>query len=535
MRKQWILLILLLIFISTVNWIWLTIDTRVCHGNRYDHMQKSLRYARRLQKGDLLGFFKDLVSLRKGRPPLVMLLTTPAHFFHYRNEDLTAMANVLFIALTFLIIFKICKFYLDPNSAILCCFILFMYPGVSFFIRVYPLPIALMSMVSLSIYFLLRCEYFTNLKYSILLGISLGLGMLTKQSYPLFIAAPFIYTVLKSGLIPLIHKAKVNSPSSLSKVRLNFLYCLIGALALTSIWYIPNFKERIWPIYYNNSQEWARSRWSSHYYLHNVKDFLLFYPVTMIKRGTSFFFALLFLFSSIIFLKIPKFRNVKDVLIWWMIFPFLVFSCFLNKQLRYIIPLFPALAIMTGQGIYQIKTRLIRQVLIGLIVAVGLFQFFLSSFDIPMLSGISPKRLTRGRIRLFVAGKTYRPGKEEFMVNDIITAAREAMEKAGDTRTKVNFLCIHKNWSRSPVNYYAFKEKLNIKFRVPGQWRTYLSMLARKDYDYVMYSDTSEDANAKRKRIMDEALSYIKERPDEYRVIYEKTLRDGSNIVIYKR
>jgi len=393
-------------------------------------------------------------------------------------------------------------------------------------------------MVSLSIYLLLRCEYFTNLKYSILLGISLGLGMLTKQSYLPFIAAPFIYIVLKSGLIPLIHKAKFRSPSSLSKVRLNFLYCLIGALALTSIWYIPNFKERIWPIYYNNSQEWARPRLSSlssHYYLRNVKDFLLFYPVTIIKKGISFFFALLFLFSSIIFLKIPKFRNVKDVLIWWMIFPFLVFSSFLNKQLRFIIPLFPALAIMTGQGIYQIKTRLIRQVLIGLIVAVGLFQFFLSSFDIPMLSGISPKRLTRGRIRLFVAGKRYRPGKEEFMVNDIITAAREAMEKAGDTRRRVKFLCIHEGWSRSPVNYYAFKEKLDIRFRVPGSEKIYPSMLAQENYDYVMYSDTSEDVDVKHKRMIDEALSYIKERPDEYRVIYEKTLRDGSNIVIYKR
>lgn len=528
---------MLLLFVSTVNWIWLTIDTSASYYNRHDHMQMSLQYARKLQEADFPGFFKDLISFRRGRPPLVMLLTTPIYFFDYRNEDLTAMVNVLFMALAFLVIFKICKFYLDPNSAILCCFILFMYPGVSFFSRVYPLPIALMSMVSLSIYLLLRCEYFTSLKYSILLGISLGLGILTKQSYPLFITAPFIYIVLKSGLIPLIHKAKFNSPFSLSKVRLNFLYCLIIASALASIWYIPNFKIGISPMHASNSREWAIPKFSTHYYLHNVKDFLSFCPVIMINQGLSFFFALLFLFSSIIFLKIPKFGNVKDVLIWWMIFPFLVFSFYLNKQLRYIIPLFPALAIITGQGIYQIKTRLIRQVLIVLIVAGGLFQFFLSSFNIPMLSVISDKYLTPGRIRLFVAEEIYRPCKKDFMVNDIITAAREGIEKAGDARKEVKFFYIRPGGYLFPFNYYGFEEKPNLRFSGPNFGETYpLIELFQKNYDYVMYRDSNEDVVEIYKRIIiDEALSYIKERPDEYKVIYEKTLPDGSNIVIYKR
>ena len=529
MKKQWVFLILLLLFIATTTWVWLTLDTQPPWWDQSKYLQASLHYARCLQKLDLGCFFNNFISFNRARPPLVMLLNTPVYFFNYRNEDVAVMINVLFMAFTFLIIFKICKDYLNPKTAVLSCFLLSIYPVIYGHMRTYLMDIALMSIVSASIYLLLKCDGFRNLKYSILLGLSLGLGILTRQSYPAFVAGPFVYIVYKSGIIPPIHKDNNKGSPLLHKPRLNFLYCLIVAIALTSPWYIPNFKEAMGLVLYNNSVEWAILYMPSH---PNVTHFLTSFLTRMMFYGVTAFFVLLFLCSSIFFFffKRHKLYDIKRVFTWWMLLPFLMFTFSLNKQERFFSPSLPAVAIITAQGIYQIKNRLIRWIGIGLIVVVGLFQFSVDSFNTPiLLPNISFKPFP------WHQQPSYRPMREEWMVEDVLFAIKRDMEKEKKDLSTVMLLSDHKAYNANTLNYYSSKERLGIRFLSAAWIDNVASVMEQKNYHYIIYKDANNYATIPlhRKRVY-EALVYLNEHLEEYRVIYKRSLLDGSNVIIYK-
>jgi len=534
MKKQWILLILLLLFLATTNWVWLTLDTQPPWWDQSNYLQASLQHARCLQKLNLGCFFKNFISFSRTRPPLVMLLNTPVYFFNYRNEDVAVMINVLFMALTFLIIFKICKDYLNPKTAVLSCFLLSIYPVIYGHMRTYLMDIGLMSIVSASIYLLLKCDGFRSLKYSILLGLSLGLGMLTRQSYPAFVVGPFVYIVYKSGIIPPIHKDKNKSFFPLSESGLNLLYCLIVAIALTSFWYIPNFREAMGLVLYNNSVEWAILYMPSH---PNVTHFLTSFLTRMTFYGVTALFALLFLCSSIFFFffKRHKLYDIKRVFTWWMLLPFLMFTFSLNKQERFLSPSLPAVAIITAQGIYQIKNRLIRWIGIGFIVVVGLFQFSVDSFNTPILPKISFKPFARCRILLFATRPSYRPMREEWMVEDVLFAIKRDMEEEKKDLSTVMLLSDHKAYNANTLNYYSSKERLGIRFLSAAWIDNVASVMEQKNYHYIIYKDANNYATIPlyRKRIY-EAFVYLNEHLEEYRIIYKRSLLDGSNIVIYK-
>ena len=534
MKKQWVFLILLLVFLATTNWIWLTLDTQPPWWDQANYLQTSLQHARCLQKLNLGCFFKNFISFSRTRPPLVMLLNTPVYFFNYRNEDVAVMINVLFMALTFLIIFKICKDYLNPRTAVLSCFLLSIYPAIYGNMRTYLMDIGLMSIVSASIYLLLKCDGFRSLKYSILLGLSLGLGMLTRQSYPAFVAGPFVYIVYKSGIIPPIHKDNNKGSPLLHKPRLNLLYCLIVAIALTSSWYIPNFKGAMKLVLYNNSLKWAILYLPS--YL-NVTHFLTSFLTMMTFHGTSTFFAFLFLCSSIFFffVKPHKLYDIKKVFTWWMLLPFLLFTFSLNKQARFLSPLLPAVAIVTAQGIYQMKNRLIRWIVIGLIVVVGLFQFSVDSFNTPILPNILFKPFARCKILLFTVRQWYRPMREEWMVEDVLFAIKKDMEKEKKDLSTVMLLSDHKAYNANTLNYYNSKERLGMRFLSAAWIDNVASVMEQKNYHYIISKDANNDANIPLyKRRIDEAFAYIEEHSEEYRVIYKRGLLDGSNLIIYR-
>lgn len=535
MKKQWILLILLLLFLATTNWVWLTLDTQPPWWDQSNYLQASLQHARYLQKLNLGCFFKNFISFSRTRPPLVMLLNTPVYFFNYRNEDVAVMINVLFMAFTFLIIFKICKDYLNPKTAVLSCFLLSVYPVIYGHMRTYLMDIGLMFIVSASIYLLLKCDGFRSLKYSILLGLSLGLGMLTRQSYPAFVAGPFVYIVYKSGIIPPIHKDNNKSSPLLHKPRLNFVNCLIVAIALTSSWYIPNFKGAMRLVLYNNSVEWAILYMPSY---PNVTHFLTSFLTMMTFHGVSTFFAFLFLCSSIFFffVKPHKLYDIKKVFTWWILLPFLLFTFSLNKQTRFLSPLLPAIAIITAQGIYQMKKKLIRWIGIGLIVVVGLFQFSVDSFNTPKLPNISFKPFARCNILLFTVRPSYRPMREEWMVEDLLFAIKRDMEKEKKDLSTVMLLSDHKAYNANTLNYYSSKERLGIQVLSAAWIDNVFSAMEQKNYHYIIYKDANNDANIPlyKKRVY-EAFVYLNEHLEEYRVVYKRSLLDGSNIAIYRR
>lgn len=533
MKKQRILLIFLLLFIATTTWIWLILDTQPPWMDQANYLESSCQYAHRLQRLHFGGFFKDLIFFNRVRPPLVMLLTTPVYFFNYRNEDLAVLINVLFMALTFLVILKLSEDYLEPKAALLSCFILSMYPIIFRLTRTYLIDISLMSMVVLSIYLLLKCDGFKSFRYSLLLGLSLGLGMLVKQSYPTFIVAPFICIVWKSNVMTFINRAKIGNPNRIAKARLNLLYCLLVALALTLPWYISNFRHTLHLLSYSNSAEFVAKY--GLYYIWDIKKFLTYYPIRMMTYGISAFFTFLFLCLSIFFFRTPKFGDIKRVFIWLILFPLIFFTFSVNKDLRFLVPLLPAVAIITAHGIYQIKNRLIRWIGISLIVVVGLFQFFVDSFNTPILPNISFKPFARCNILLFTVKPSYRPMKEEWMVEDVLATIKKDMKENSKGRATVIILSDHKAYNANTLNYYSVKKRLGLLFRSATWTDDVTAFMAKENYLYAIYKDVYATPLELYKRRIGKAYAYLQQHTQEFMIIDKIRVFDSSYIVVYKR
>ena len=535
MKKQWVVLILLLLFIATTSWIWLTLDTQPPWWDQSDYLQTSCQYAHHLQRLHFGGFFKDLIFFNVIRPPLVMLLTTPVYFFNYRNEDLAVMINVLFMALAFFAILKICKGYLNPKAALLSCFILSMYPIIFELTRTFMVDIGLMSMVVLSIYLLLKCDGFKNLKYSLLLGLSLGLGMLTKQSYPIFIIVPFICIVWKSNLMAFTNRAKIGSPDSIAKALLNLIYCLLVAEALTLPWYSANLRHTLHLLSYYNSAEFVAKYVP--YYLQDIKKFLTYYPIIMAKYGISALFTFLFLCSGIFFFRTPKFGDIKRVFIWLIVFPLIFFTFSLGKNIRFLVPLLPAVAIITAHGLYLIKNRLIKTITIGLIVCVGAFQFFVYSFNISFLREKLPKIIIWEKIVVFHPERWYskHPQQEEWKVEEVLATIKKDMKENSKRETTIIILSDHKTYNANTLNYYSTKKRLGLLFRSAAWTDDVTSFMAKENYLYVIYKDVDASDLEFYKRRIDKAYAYLQQHTQEFTIIDKIRVFDGSHIVVYKR
>ncbi len=521
MKKQIFGIILLLVFIILTNWLWLTMDTQPFWWDQADYMRTCLQFSSRIESFDGRGFFSDLVSFNPIRPPFLMLATMPFYLLGSYNEDFAIMVNILFLALCFFIIFAISRIYFQRKIALLSCFILFCYPLVFGLCRQYLVDISLMFSVLLSIYLLLKCARFSNFKYSLLLGLSLGIGMLTKITYAAFIIGPLFFTIWQA------EKEK----SEILKPKLNLLVCLIISLLLTSFWYLPNLKVMVSLITdCGFGKEALRSSVGGIWSLSSFS----FYPEFMANYGMSVFFAALFLLSLFILLRKENLSKIMFFLL-WIIVPLVFFTFCLSKDIRFLVPVLPATALLTAQGIYEIRHRQFRRILIILIIFIGCFQFFVDSLEVPFFSKTPPRRLSWKNIVFFevIDSGCYlqHPKKEEWKMKEFFQALKDDCQRNSLYEGGVITLSNHKAYNANTLDYYARKNKIGLRFMGEiSAWEAIKS----NDFQYVVFKDKFATDLADCQKIIDSVYAYINSNSQSFKMIYKAQVFDGSDIYIYR-
>jgi len=153
-----------------------------------------------------------------------ILLQTFRHFIKFATELFIFLSSIIFLfSCHFLPVFwpflgcsiMVNSIYLGillfsiygivPNFSIRKqghrCDIDFVIPVVSKLQLEYLIDFALIAMVSLTIYFLIACDYFRNRNYSLMFGIALALSMLTKWTAIIFIIGPLVYIISKAFIV----------------------------------------------------------------------------------------------------------------------------------------------------------------------------------------------------------------------------------------------------------------------------------------------------------------------------------------------
>jgi len=95
--------------------------------------------------------------------------------------DRLAAANILFMALMFFSVFKIGEVISGKKTGFFAVMILSFYPIIYGMSRKFMLDYSLTAVLCLSVYFLIKSDYFRNFKYVIFFGLSLAAGAVNKS------------------------------------------------------------------------------------------------------------------------------------------------------------------------------------------------------------------------------------------------------------------------------------------------------------------------------------------------------------------
>jgi hypothetical protein len=209
--------------------------------------------------------------------------------------------------------------------------VLFM-PIIYVYSRAMMTNLPLTALLCLAIYTLLKTDGFRSKSFSILLGILLGISQLTRETFILFIAAPFLYCAYRS-LRPKITK----------RVVCNLLISLGLAFLLAGV------------IFLNPANFYAYKKYLQLSQIAPI-NYGLFSYFTQWPSLTGYFILIstLPLFIGSIF----NIKKTNKILLLWFLVPFAVFTIFPNKSLRFIMPVLPAYALLVSCRLFKSNLKL---------------------------------------------------------------------------------------------------------------------------------------------------------------------------------
>ncbi|MDD5154979.1 MAG: glycosyltransferase family 39 protein [Candidatus Omnitrophica bacterium] len=397
--KYLLVLILLVASVFLINLIWILADKRAPIGNGLTDLLPAPSFYFSLKElhfslHDLLMIFSSFALLKSFVTTLgnyigyyfhlSSLLATVSYSLTYFifgvNSEMEVMVNSIYLALALFSIYGIAKKIFNEKTGLLAAFIFSSFPGlISMSRRIYS-EFILMCMIAASLYFLLKTDYFKNRKYSMLLGIALGLTALTKWEFPFTIAAPFLIFLWKSF-------ATVTPPERRIIVKNIFLAFFIGFL-ISFFWYYVSFKDILNRIFEVKDKVWPAEAayFSNLYFLKRIT----FYFFVIVNTFLRLFYSLLLAVSALILLlKLIKSKitfSIKNDSVFyalflssWVIVAYLLFSSFRVLAPSHIMPILPPLAIIISAGIFALKKKIARVFLTSLALLFGL-AIHLSSF-----------------------------------------------------------------------------------------------------------------------------------------------------------
>jgi 4-amino-4-deoxy-L-arabinose transferase-like glycosyltransferase len=437
-----LVLALLWLFHVVNNGLWQSTNVVILGWDRPAHLLRSLAYHQALRPLSL-DSISQIITYHNFYPPLFHLSVALFYGLFGVSADVTAAANAIYMAVLLFAVYGIGKRMFGAKVGLLAAFLVSMLPIVFCLSRYTYVEYALMSMVALSVYLLIRTDEFQNKTYSLLFGLSVGLGMLTKWVFIAFLAGPLGYVLIRAfprqGLRWTLGRAKVNwrllilsaaisslvslLSSQLSRLgttrwvfnrqaslicwgcvtvvlywafhtlnpRLrNLLFAMLVGIGVAAIWYIPNSSyvfEEAWQRSYSGDAAVTMGA-----VLSTPEVWLTHVRELMIQQLSPPYFLMLLMALAILILlhlrqkplhRLDRFGDAAWLLGLWIVPAMVLFTTFTSsaRHARLTTPYLPAVALIMAQGVSKVPWRKVRPAALVILVAFGLVQFFVLSYD----------------------------------------------------------------------------------------------------------------------------------------------------------
>jgi 4-amino-4-deoxy-L-arabinose transferase-like glycosyltransferase len=434
----------LFLFHTVLNWMWAEANVTLMGWDRSSHLAKTLIYNDILGEINLRSLFTAL-TWPWNRPPFFFLTVVPFYRLFGESTDVALMSNCLYLAILLWSVYGIGRLLYGRKVGLLAACLVSFYPILFSISRLSYVDYALTAMVALAIYLLLKTDGFRHRGWSLAFGVGMGLGLLTKWPFIAFAGVPIAYEAWRSGALKrllFVSWDGARGSTGRRRVATSPLFHILAALALTAVWYVPNW-DRLsgfvlggWlPViscmllsltFYvvsRNANQGTNllsavliggtlaSAWS----LPNIGFsgrfvFVAYGGVNIQGKGLSFldptfyvrylsmmlteqlsplyFAAFLLTIVALVYAWVRKgaatsrrLSHEACLLGLWLAVPFLIFTLSQTWNSRFNIALLPAAALITAWGLASISTRGLRAAVISLLIVCGVVQCLVLSTD----------------------------------------------------------------------------------------------------------------------------------------------------------
>ncbi len=353
------------------NTLWITLNNVPPTWDASLHTVLSIKFLEYAQNHISNFNLLDFLRITQYYPPLVHWVGSILALISNNDYKIIALSGTFFLTLGIFFLYRYTKELFQNDRIALFSSFFF-----SFFITIYQqsrdhmLDIPLAAFTITGLYFLKKSNLFQDTKYSILFALIFGLSFLTKWYSAIYFLVPLTFVLIATIKDQNLNKAFFR----------NVIIGFVIVLAIAAPWYLTNLENIIRISRTTSTAEF----WNPHNLL--SLDNLLFHLKLIVMFQVSFIGFLFFLLSS--FLLVKNKNHSKEALLIFsvIIFNYLFFTFLPNKNIRYLIPLMPFLAIVMGFGLdnlLNIRNKLISPAS-AMLIPYFLLTYTILSFGFPI-------------------------------------------------------------------------------------------------------------------------------------------------------
>jgi 4-amino-4-deoxy-L-arabinose transferase-like glycosyltransferase len=226
----------LVLFHGINNWVWLSKNLMMRGWDRIGALINSIYYHQTLSHLSLQTLFRAATQ-DEIRPPLFGLSMALMYGPFGMSQDVAVMVNVLYMALLLAAAYGIGLKLRGRRLGLLAAALVALLPLLFAMSRYSYREFSLAALVLASLYFLLASERFERRGPSLLLGLSLGLGLLVKRTFPIFVLGALLVIALQAGLPRKLWAGLRRRPWPRWR---DLGLAIVGGGLLAAVWYFPN-------------------------------------------------------------------------------------------------------------------------------------------------------------------------------------------------------------------------------------------------------------------------------------------------------
>ncbi len=525
-------LILVIAFFVITTVVWVKRDSVPPLWDQAQYLQESELLYHVLRQHGPVAFLSQFSETLRTKAPLITVLPLPFYFFLGEDQLSARYVNVVFIVLASWYLFRLGEMVAGRRAALLSVVILNTFPLVAGMSRQFLVEYGLMTLVILWMYYLVRWQRGEERGSSWALGLLLGLGMLLKVTFPLYVGVP---TALMFAQELRKRRPRAAVLGSLARIA-------VIAVPIAGTWYFKNwasvFAFVVQGGFGHEAREYSKGDLFS-------LPTLSAYWLDLINFGMGgYALVLLVVLACWVGVGLRRGENRSGVagahlpllLAWWVV-PWLALTFAVNKDIRYSVPYLPALALLLGAGWEGLTRRRFGIAGLGLIAAVSILNYGYYSFGSPRPAGGELR--AAGLILLSQNLMWAHPPTPETWPNESVVRwiATDAA-KRGIAQPHVTVLFSHARLSAHNLNYLAALRELPIQF---STWHfrspepsSELASRVRTQADYLLTKSGFMGGNLLNITNL-EVLHLLQEEGMPFDRIGSIALPDQSDVIVFRR